>query len=126
MPLPSSLDLCTPHLRLATEKPRWGYQRIQDALLKLGDRVSATAIQSLLRRHGVPPAPRRAEVSWRACLRAHAADVLACDCFTVEPLGLQTLFVLCFIELHTRRVFVAGCTEYPSATWVTQQARQVA
>ena len=34
--------------------------------------------------------------------------------------------MLFFIELHTRRVFVAGCTEHPSAAWVTQQARQLA
>jgi putative transposase len=51
--------------------------------------------------------------------------VLACDCFTVETLRLQTLFVLCFIELQTRRVFVAGCTAHPAAAWVTQQARNL-
>jgi hypothetical protein len=95
-------------------------------LLKLGYCVSATAIRTLLRRHGVPPAPRRAGLSWRAFLRAHAAGVLACDFFTVETVRLQTLFVLFFIELQTRRVFVAGCTEHPSAAWVTQQARQLA
>jgi putative transposase len=39
---------------------------------------------------------------------------------------LQTLIVLLFIELQTRRVFVAGCTEHPSAAWVTQQARNLA
>jgi putative transposase len=33
--------------------------------------------------------------------------------------------VLCFIELQTRRVFVAGCTEHPSAAWVTQRARNL-
>ena len=122
-PLPSVCrDLI---LRLATENPRWGYQRLHGELLKLGYRVSATAIRSLLRRHGVPPAPRRAAVSWRAFLRAHAQGVLACDCFTVETIRLQTLFVLFFIELQTRRVFVAGCTEHSSAAWVTQQARQL-
>jgi transposase InsO family protein len=52
--------------------------------------------------------------------------VLACDFFTVETIRLQTLFVLFFIELQTRRVFVAGCTEHPSAAWVTQQARHLA
>jgi transposase InsO family protein len=108
------------------ENPRWGYQRLHGELLKLGYRVSATAIRSLLRRHGVPPAPRRAAVSWRAFLRAHAQGVLACDFFTVETIRLQTLFVLFFIELQTRRVFVAGCTEHPSAAWVTQQARHLA
>jgi hypothetical protein len=113
-------------LRLATENPGWGYQRIRGELLKLGHSVSATAIRSLLRRHGVPPAPRRAGLSWRAFLRAHAQGVLACDFFTVETLRLQTLFVLFFIELQTRGVFVAGCTEHPSAAWVTQQARHLA
>jgi putative transposase len=112
-------------LRLAQENPGWGYQRIRGELLKLGHPVSATAIRSLLRRHGLPPAPRRAGLSWRAFLRAHAQGVLACDFFTVETVGLQTLFVLFFIELQTRRVFVAGCTEHPSAAWVTQQARNL-
>jgi len=113
-------------LQLAQENPRWGYQRIRGELLKLGHCISATTIRALLRRHGVPPAPRRAGLSWRAFIRAHAAGVLACDFFTVETLRLQTLFVLFFIELQTRRVFVAGCTEHPSAGWVAQQARNLA
>jgi len=113
-------------LQLATEHPGWGYQRIRGELLKLGHRVSATTIRSLLRRHGLPPAPERAGLSWRAFLRAHAAGVLACDFFTVETLRRQTLYVLFFIEVPTRRVFVAGCTEHRSAAWVTQQARHLA
>jgi putative transposase len=113
-------------LQLANENPRWGYQRIRGELLKLGHSVSATTIRAQLRRHGIPPAPERAGLSWRAFLRAHAAGVLACDFFTVETIRLQTLFVLFFIELQTRRVFVAGCTEHPSAAWVTQQARNLA
>jgi putative transposase len=113
-------------LRLAAENPCWGYQRIRGELLKLGHRVSATAIRALLRRHRVPPAPRRTGLSWRAFLRTHAAGVLACDFFTVETVRLQTLFVLFFIEFQTRRVFLAGCTEHPSAAWVTQQARNLA
>jgi putative transposase len=112
-------------LQLAQENPGWGYQRIRGELFKLGHPVSAITIRALLRRHGVPPAPRRAGLSWRAFLRAHAAGVLACDFFTVETLRLQTLFVLFFIELQTRRVFLVGCTEHPSAAWVTQQARNL-
>ncbi len=122
-PLPAAArDLI---LQLAQENPRWGYQRIRGELLKLGHCISATTIRALLGRHRIPPAPRRAGLSWRAFLRAHAAGVLACDFFTVETLRLQTLFVLFFIELQTRRVFVAGCTEHPSAAWVTQQARNL-
>jgi hypothetical protein len=111
--------------RLASENPAWGYQRIRGELLKLGHDVSATAIRMILRRHGVPPAPRRAGLSWRAFLRAHAGAVLACDFFTIETIRLQTVYVLFFIEVQTRRVFVAGCTTRPTAEWVTQQARNL-
>ena len=45
-------------IRLARENPRWGYQRIKGELLRLGMRVSATAIRTTLRRHGLDPAPR--------------------------------------------------------------------
>ena len=58
--------------RLATENPRWGYRRVRGELRKLGHGVSATAIRALLRRRGIPPAPRRARLSWRTFLRAHA------------------------------------------------------
>jgi putative transposase len=111
--------------RLASVNPSWGYQRIRGELLKLGHDASATAIRTILRRHGLPPAPRQAGLSWRAFLRAHAGAVLACDFFVVETVGLQTLYVLFFIEVHTRRVLVAGCTAQPTVAWVTQQARNL-
>jgi putative transposase len=52
-------------------------------------------------------------------------QLLACDFFTVETLFLQTLYVLVFVEIGTRRVHFAGCTAHPDNAWVTQQARQV-
>jgi hypothetical protein len=35
---------------------------------------------------------------------------VACDFFTVETIRLQTLYVLLFIHLSTRRVVAAGVT----------------
>ena len=112
-------------LQLARENPRWGCQRIRGELLKLGIRVSATTVATLLRRHGLGPAPRPGP-TWGEFLRQQAAGILACDFFTVETIRLKTMYVLFFIELGTRRVHMAGVTANPDSAWVTQQARNLA
>jgi putative transposase len=113
-------------VRLGRENPRWGYQRIRGELLKLGIRISATTVRTILLRHGMNPAPRRAGPTWTEFLRSQAAWILATDFFTVETIGLKTLYVLFFIELSTRRVHLAGVTAHPDSAWVTQQARNLA
>jgi hypothetical protein len=45
--------------------------------------------------------------------------------FHVETLFLQTLYVLVFIEIGSRRVHFAGYTAYSDDAWVTQQTRHV-
>jgi putative transposase len=112
---PLDLDLQQLIVRLATENPRWGYQRIKGELQRLGVQVSATAIRTTLRHHGLDPAPRRATTTWRAFLREQAAGIVACDFFTVDTVWLRRLYVLFFIELDTRRVHLAGVTASPGA-----------
>ena len=51
--------------------------------------------------------------------------MLACDFFVVETVRMRTLYVLFLLEVHTRRVMAAACTEHPSAAWVSQQARNL-
>ena len=111
-------------LRLAQENPRWGYRRIQGELKKLGIRVAATSIRTVLLRNGLRPAPRRASVTWRAFLRAQASGILAVDFFTVETVRFTTLYVLFAIELHTRRVRLVGVTDHPNGLWIVQRARE--
>jgi putative transposase len=94
-------------------------------LLRLNVCASATAIRTVLRRHGLDPAPRRANSTWRAFLRQQAAGIVACDFFTVDTVWLRRLYVLVFIEVATRRVHPAGVTANPDGAWVTQQARNL-
>ncbi|MGH8735030.1 MAG: hypothetical protein ACREVB_15205, partial [Burkholderiales bacterium] len=93
---------------------------------KLGIRVGATTIRSILRRSGFGPAPRRQGPSWSEFLRAQAGGVLACDFFTVETAWLRTLYVLFFVEHGSRRVHLAGVTANPDGAWMRQQARNLA
>jgi putative transposase len=124
-PVPDQIQ--TVIVRLATENPRWGYQRIRGELLQLGCRVSASTIARVLRANGLQPAPRRAATSttWRSFLRQQAAGILACDFLTVDTVLLQRLYVLFFIQLHNRRVHLAGVTTNPTGAWVAQQARNL-
>ena len=113
-------------VRLGPENPRWGCVRIQGELRKLGVRVGATTIRTILRRAGVPPAPRRTGPSWSEFLRAQARGILAIDFFTVETAWLRTLYVLFGIELGSRRAHLLGVTRNPDSAWVTQRARNLA
>jgi putative transposase len=124
-PLPRS-ELHELILRLARENARWGYRRIQGELLKLGHRCSHLTVRKVLRRHGLHPAPRRSQRSWREFVRQHADQILATDFFTVDTVWLTRLYVLFFIEIGSRRIHLAGCTYSPNGAWVVQQARNLA
>ena len=123
---PLDPDLRALVLRLARENSRWGCVRIQGELRKLGIRVGASTVRTLLRQHGLGPAPRRNGPSWAEFLRAQADGLLACDFFTVETVWLRTLYVLFWIEHGSRRVHLAGVTANPDGAWVIQQARNLA
>jgi putative transposase len=95
-------------VRLARENPRWGYVRIAGECAKVGLSVSATSVRAILRRSGLGPAPRRGGPSWAEFLRAQASGMIACDFLTVETVALTRLYVLFFIELDRRRVWLGG------------------
>jgi putative transposase len=46
-------------VRMVQENRSWGYDRIVGALANLGYRVSDQTVGHILKRHGIPPAPKR-------------------------------------------------------------------
>jgi putative transposase len=115
-------------VRMARENSDWGYDRIAGALDNLGYRVSDQTVGNILRRFGIAPAPkRRQQTSWADFIRSHMAVLAGIDFFTAEVLtwrGLATYDVLFFLHLETRRVTLAGITQYPTEEWMVQMARR--
>jgi transposase InsO family protein len=54
-----------------------------------------------------------------------ASGIVACDFFTVDTVLFRRLYVLVFIELASRQVYLSGITANPTGDWATQQARNV-
>jgi len=82
--------------------------------------------QSILKDHGIQPAPDRgAKTPWRTFLAAQWDALAAADFFTVEALTLRGVvrYVVFFvIKLKSRRVAIAGIAEQPDETWMMQDA----
>ena len=81
----------------------------------MGVEVAASTVWAILRRHGIGPSPGRSDNQWRNFLRAQAKTMLATDFFSVDTIFLRRLYVLFFIELDSRRVYLAGVTAHPVA-----------
>ncbi len=112
-------------LRMARENPKWGCVRIRGELLKVGHRVSATAIRNLLRREQLGPAPHRGGLTWRAFLKAQASAIVVSDFFSLDTVFFRRFYVLLYMELATRRIVWFAVTASPDTAWVTQQSRNL-
>ena len=126
---PASAEVVGLVLRMARENPGWGYDRIQGALANLGHLISNTWVGSILKAHGIDPAPdRKRQSTCKSFLQAHW-DVLApVDFTTIEVWtkgGLVTVYLLFVMELATRRVHFAGSTANPDEPWMLQVSRNL-
>src|SRR5499427_8486005 len=114
---------------MAKENSGWGYDRIAGAMANLGFQLSDQTVANILKRHDIPPAPKRKQTtSWKDFIRAHLAVMVGTDFFTVEVLtlkGLKTFYVLFFIHLESRRICLAGVTGHPDQEWMKQMARNI-
>jgi putative transposase len=116
-------------IKLAKETG-WGYTRILGELKKLGIRsVSRNTVRNILKTHGYDPGPQRGIGTWDEFLKIHAATLWQCDFFSkrvLTPKGFRELFVVVFLHVGTRRVFITPATQHPNEAWVTEQARAFA
>ena len=71
-------------VRMATENCGWDYTRIHLAMAYLGHQLGRGTIRSILKDHGIEPAPERSKgMPWSVLLRTHWKALAASDFFTV-------------------------------------------
>jgi putative transposase len=111
-------------VRLAKENA-WGYTRILGELKKLGiASLSRSTAKNILKQHGLDPGPQRDEATWDDFIVRHAATLWQCDFFSVKSLtltGWKRLYLLAFLHVGTRRVFLSPATAHPNEAWVRTQ-----
>ncbi|MDQ3828989.1 MAG: hypothetical protein M3361_06710 [Candidatus Tectomicrobia bacterium] len=116
-------------VRLAQEHRAWGCDRMVGAWKHVGYTLSAQPVGNILKRQGLPPAPKRKHTpTWHEFIRAHMDVLVATDFFTAEVwtwCGLVTSSVLFFTRLRTREVHLAGVTPPPDPRWMSQSARNL-
>jgi len=120
-------------LRLARENAGWGVRRIVGELRKLALTPSRSSVRRVLVDEGLLPdpdrqAPKGVDTTWRTFLAAHLDCMVATDFFCKSvwtPMGKRVAYVLMFIHLGSRKVFVSPSTYHPTADWMQQQARNV-
>ena len=102
--------------RMSRENPTWGAPRIAGELALLGYDVCSTTVSKYMVRAPKPPSQ-----AWKAFLKNHARDIVACDFFTMPTVTFRVLY--CFVVIHhaTRRVVHFNVTEHPTAVWTGQQ-----
>ncbi|MBO0698431.1 MAG: transposase, partial [Zavarzinella sp.] len=112
-------------LRIARETG-WGYTRILGELKKLGlGSLCRSTVVNILKGAGLDPGPKRGEHTRAEFLRVHAATLWQYDFLNHKVLtwrGWKGGFVLVFVHVGSRRMFVSPSTLRPDAAWVPRQA----
>ena len=114
-------------VKIATETG-WGCTRVMGELKKLAIKPpSRNTVKRILKEHKLDPGPKRGPDSWHDFLKRHAETLYQCDFFSKRiwtRYGLQQYFVLVFLHLGSRKVFVTPCVRRPNAAWMQEQAQK--
>lgn len=80
-------------IRLAEENPTWGYRRIHGELSRLGHRIAASTVWTILRTARIEPTPERTGPTWAQLIRTQAKGIIATDFACVDTATLRRFHV---------------------------------
>jgi putative transposase len=82
-------------------------------------------VKNILKANGLDPGPKRGVGTRDEFLKIHAATLWQCDFYAKKILtlkGFRDLYLLIFLYVETRKVFIAPATYRPNEEWVKEQA----
>ena len=91
----------------------------------MGIRLAPSSVWAILHRHGIDPLRRGPGSRGPSSSAARPPPCWRRDFFTVDTVLLRRLYVLFFIEIDNRQVYLTGITANPVGAWVVQQARNL-
>ena len=94
----------------------WGSPRIVGELRKLGITVAKSTVEKYPPRDRKPRSP-----TWKAFLKNHVQDLVACDFFIVPTVQCRVLFVFTILAHERCHIVHFNVTEHPTAQWTAQQ-----
>jgi putative transposase len=105
----------------------WGYTRVLGELRKLtSQKISRQFVVNVMKEHGFEPGPKRGEKTWHEFITMHADSLWQADFFSNKVFtlnGWREYFMIAFLHVGSRRVFVTPATDHPTAEWVAEQAK---
>ena len=116
---PVSLEVRELIRRLSRENRLWGAPRIRDELALLGYRIAKSTVEKYMTRHRAPSSP-----TWRAFLREHGHEILACDFFLIPTASFKSLIGFVVMELGRRRILACKVTPRANGAWAAEVIRQ--
>jgi putative transposase len=121
-------DVCVRHW-LAGQGTEFHSQssRVLGEVHKLASqKISRQSVANIMREAGLDPGPERGEKTWDEFIKIHGATHWQCDFLTKKSWtlkGLRDLYLLVFLNVGTRRVYVAPATAHPNHEWVIEQTK---
>jgi putative transposase len=95
-----------------------GDSRILSELKKLGiESVTRNTVKNILKRNGYEVGPKRGPGTLDEFIKRHAKTMWQCDFYSkkvVSKTGLRDLFVMIFLHIETRRVFISPASYHPN------------
>lgn len=105
----------------------FGYTRIVGEMTKLGIRIGRSTVRNILMEEGISPVPDRKSEVWSDFLDRHGDTLWACDFFSVKTItssGLRKMYMLVFLCVKTREVYITPSTRHPKSAWVSEETKR--